>query len=373
MEKSLDIPTVEKLLYERVFNNIKDRKDRVSKGLVNSIPWGYQRFSEHVIGLEKKKIYHITAGPKAGKSKLANNMFIYNAYDYIINNNLSINLKVKYYCLEESKETLLSQFMSYTLFTKTKGKMVVSPSKLLSTENEIPQEVLDELEKHKEYILNFIKRVEYIEDIHHPFGIYSDLLKYAALNGKQTTKKVDWREKEIDDIYIPNDEEELVLAVVDHVSLLQPKKGAKKADAINELSGYMVKLRNKYGYSALLVQQQALAQTSIEGIKFNKGEPTIANLGDSKLTSRDIDISFGLYSPYINKIPEYEEYDVKFYKDNIRFLTVLASRHGGAGVKIPLYFNGAVNFFNELPIANSIEEEKRRLTIKQLRINEQKY
>lgn len=360
----------EKELYDRVVENIEERKIRVKEGLVNSIPWGFSRFSKHVIGLEKKKIYQVTAGPKAGKSKLTNAMFIYNAYDYIISNNLPINLKVKYYCLEESKETLISQFMSYTLFTKSKGKVVVSPAKLMSTEEELPQEVLDELKTHEDYIVNFIKKVEYIEDISHPFGIYSDLIKYANLNGKQLKKKVAWKNEEVDDIYIPNDKEELVLAVIDHVSLLSPSKGKTKAEAINELSGFMVKIRNKYGYSAVLVQQQALAQTSIEGIRFNKGEPTIANLGDSKLTSRDIDISFALYSPFDNKIDEYEGYDVGFYKDNIRFLTVLVSRHGGAGVKVPLYFHGGVNFFSELPKLGTVEEEKKKRTIRQIRINE---
>jgi len=111
------------------------------------------------------------------------------------------------------------------------------------------------------------------------------MLDYAKKHGKQTKKKVEWKDELVDDLYIPNNPEELVLAVIDHVSLLQPKKGAKTADAIKELSGYMVKLRNKYGYSSVIVQQQALAQTSMEGIKFNQGEPTIANLGDSKLTS----------------------------------------------------------------------------------------
>lgn len=362
--------TPDKELFDRVLSNIVERKERINKGLINSIPWGFERFSKHVIGLEKKKIYQVTAGPKCGKSKLTNNMFLYNAYDFLAKNNLPINLRVKYYCLEESKEALISQFMSFTLFVKTMGQMVVSPAKLMSTEKELPQEVLDELKIHEAYILGFIQRVEYIEDIHHPFGIYKDLLDYAKLNGTQTKKVQTWNKKEVDDLYIPNDPEEIVIAVIDHVSLLQPKRGHGKADAINELSNFMVQLRNKYSYSAILVQQQALVQSSMEGIKFNQGEPTIANLGDSKLTSRDIDISFGLYSPFENKVKEYEGYDITFYRDNIRFVNVLTSRHGGAGVKVPLYFNGATNFFSELPKPGTPEEAKKKLIITQIRNNE---
>ena len=336
-------------LYDRVLNKIEERKSRVAKGFVNSLPWPFERFSDNVIGLEAGKIYQVTAGPKTGKSKITNFMFIYSLYDHIIENNLTVKFIVKYFCLEESKESLVAQFMSYALFIKTKGKMTVSPATLMSTKNELPQEIIDELKKHKR------------------------LLDYAEINGTQLKKTVNYGQgdKEIDDVYVPNDPEEIVLTVVDHISLLH-SKGKSVADDITDLSGFLIKLRNKYNYSSLIVQQQALAQTSIEGIKFNQGEPTIANLGDSKLTSRAVDITFGLYSPFINKIPDYEGYNIKFYKDNIRFLSVLQSRHGGTGTKTPLYFNGAVNYFSELPKAGTPEETKLVKHITQIRKNELK-
>lgn len=352
--------------YSRVLDTIKERKERVAKGFINSVPWPFARFSEQVIGLEKKKIYQVTAGPKCGKSKIANFMFLYNTYDYLVENKLPINFKVKYFCLEESKETLVAQFMAYTLFTKSKGKTVVSVATLMSTEKELPQNIIDEIEQHQDYINGFLDIVEYIEDVSHPFGIFERFLSYSRKNGTQLKKKVSWRDEPVDDIYIPNNPDEIVLGVVDHVSLLKDK------EAISELLKYSVTLRNKYGYSMLIIQQQALAQTSIEGIKFNKGEPTVSGLGDNKLTSRDVDITFGLYSPFQNEIPEYKGYNVKYYRDNIRFLSVLQSRHGGTGVKSPLFFHGAVNYFSELPKASTPEEAKTQKNIAQIRINEAK-
>jgi len=359
-------------LYDRVIGEIKDRKVRIEKGLFNSIPWPFPRFNSEFSGLERAKIYQVTAGPKQAKSKLTNFMFVYNTYDYIWSNNLSIKLVVKYFCLEESKDTLVAQFMSHVLFVKTKGRMVVAKSTLMSTKSAIPEDVITELEKHKDYIIGFLKCVDYIEDIAHPFGIFKHLLEYAEHNGTQVKKKVKYGdvEKEVDDIYIPNDPEELVLTIVDHISLLQPTKGEGLADAITKLSSYLITLRNKYGYSSVIVQQQAMAQSSMEGLKFNNGEPTIANLGDSKLTARAVDVSFGIYSPFYNKIPEYEGYDIKFYRDNIRFMSVLISRDGGLGIKVPLYFNGACNFFSELPKPLSPEEDARKKNIQQIRNNE---
>ena len=42
-------------------------------------------------------------------------------------------------------------------------------------------------------------------------------------------------------------------------------------------------------------------------------------------------------------------YDIKYFKDNIRFLEILGGREGGGGTICPLYFDGAVNYFKELP------------------------
>jgi len=100
---------MENSLYDRVLDNIKARKARVKSGLVNSIPWPFARFGDQVVGLEKGKMYQVTAGPKTGKSKITNFMFVYSLYDYVVDNNLPVKFKVKYFCLEESKESLVAQ------------------------------------------------------------------------------------------------------------------------------------------------------------------------------------------------------------------------------------------------------------------------
>ena len=43
-------------------------------------------------------------------------------------------------------------------------------------------------------------------------------------------------------------------------------------------------------------------------------------------------------------------------KLNIRFLEILGGREGGGGTICPLYFDGAVNYFRELPHSNNTEE-----------------
>lgn len=92
----------------------------------------------------------------------------------------------------------------------------------------------------------------------------------------------------------------------------------------------------------------------------------MANLAESKLTCRDSNITFGIFSPFKFQIPEYNGYNIKHFKDQIRFLEILSSRDGGAGAICPLYFNGAVNYFKELPRS---DDEQAIKAVEQIVIN----
>ena len=58
----------------------------------------------------------------------------------------------------------------------------------------------------------------------------------------------------------------------------------------------------------------------------------------------------GLYSPFKFGKDFYEGYDIKKFRNNIRFMEVLEDRDYGANNQIcPLYFDGAASYFSELP------------------------
>ena len=65
----------------------------------------------------------------------------------------------------------------------------------------------------------------------------------------------------------------------------------------------------------------------------------------------------GLYSPFKYGIREYEGYDITKLRDNVRFMEVIEDRDYGANGQIcPLYFDGAVSSFAELPRVQDKEE-----------------
>ena len=48
-------------LFNRVFDNLIERRDRLLSGKINCIPWGLPRFENELPGIEKGKYYLLTA------------------------------------------------------------------------------------------------------------------------------------------------------------------------------------------------------------------------------------------------------------------------------------------------------------------------
>ena len=67
-------------------------------------------------------------------------------------------------------------------------------------------------------------------------------------------------------------------------------------------------------------------------------------------------VVLGLFSPFKYELPEYMHYDISKLRDNVRFLEVLVNRGGSPGGLVALYFDGAVNYFKELPRPENLAE-----------------
>lgn len=51
-------------LFDRVYDAIIERRDRILSGKENCIPWGLPRFEEVLPGIEQGKYYLVTANSK---------------------------------------------------------------------------------------------------------------------------------------------------------------------------------------------------------------------------------------------------------------------------------------------------------------------
>lgn len=54
-------------LFDRVYNDLIERRERLLSGKINCIPWGLPRFENELPGIEQGKYYLVSANSKVGK------------------------------------------------------------------------------------------------------------------------------------------------------------------------------------------------------------------------------------------------------------------------------------------------------------------
>ena len=271
-----------------------------------------------------------------------------------------VELKVLYFPLEETPERILQRFICWLLFDFTKGEIRISPRDLRSTTSPVDEEILDVIntDEIQDIIKYFEDHVIFPEETCNPTGIYKYCKQYAEEHGKVYTKLGKYKdelgvlhERQVFDRYEQDNPNEYRLIIIDTINLIDTERGMTLKQSMDKLSEYLAKyLRNRYNYSPVVIQQQAFESEGNEAFKLGKVRPSVAGLGDSKYTSRDSNVVLGLFSPFRFSLREYEGYDIIKFKDNIRFLEVCVNRDGEMGGICPLFFDGAVCHFHELPL-----------------------
>lgn len=346
-------------LRERVVANLEERRQRILDGQLNCIPSPFKRFSEDFIGIEQSCYYTITSFTKGGKSQFTSYTFIYKPLMFCYFTKADVDLKILYFPLEETPERIMQRFISWLLFDFSKGKIRVSPRELRSTTSPVSEEVLevinsDEFQDMLEY---FESHIIFPEEAANPTGIYKYCKNYAEEHGTVYTKIGKYKdefgvvqERQVFDRYEQDNPNEYRLVIIDTINLIDTERGMTLKQSMDKLSEYCAKyLRNRYNYSPVIIQQQAFDQEGNEAFKMGRVRPSVAGLGDSKYTSRDTNVVLGLFSPFRFALKEYEGYDISKFKDNIRFLEMIVNRDGEMGGLCPLFFDGAVCQFEELP------------------------
>lgn len=323
-------------LFKRALDRIEENKLKQ----YNCIPFEDKlpRISEFLSGIQKGRYHIVTGTSGSGKSQLTDDIFVFTPFEFVRSINKKLKLKIFYFSLELDGETKMHQWMAkriyenYGIRTSVDILRSVGKNRINDNIHMVVKETygyFDELEK----ILNFY------DGSYSPSNIIHEIENYSNLNGKY-----------IDDIYVPNDSDEYVIIIVDHASLLVNEKGLSTKLSIEKLSNYFVQAKNKYKYIPVLIQQQSAEKENVDHYKASKLEPSKDGLAESKLTYNDADIAMGIFQPQKHEIKNYRGYDILLLGDNYRNLSVFKNRFGtGANINIGMYFDGAVNYFKELP------------------------
>ncbi len=338
---------------------LDSRRDRILNGGVNCIPSKYKRFQNDFCGPEQSTYYVITSFTKGSKTQFVSDTFIFSVIVYLFFAKEDIDAKFIYFNLEETKERIMQRFMSWLLFKVSHKRIRISPKELRSTTSPVDESILDRLRQQDiQQILEFFEEhIVFPTEAPNPTGIYKYCKQYAEDHGTTYTRKVTIKDElgqpqeiEVFDHYEQDNPNEYRFIVIDTINLIDTERGMTLKQSIDKLSEYLAKyLRNRYHYSPIVIQQQAFESEGNDAFKLGRVRPSAVGLGDSKYTSRDANVTLGLFSPYRFGITEYLGYDISILKDRIRFLEVITNRDGEMGGILPLWFDGAVCDFQEMP------------------------
>lgn len=355
--------------FSSVLSYLQNRRDRAISGLYNCIPWPFQRFRSIFPGTQMGKLIVVTANQKVCKTKFCDFVYVYEPLFFMVKHP-EVRVKVLYFCLEESARKKYTEFLSHLLYRL--DDMIVSPTELESVDKDhpIPEEILKllETERYQVYIKKFEEMVEYIDYEKNPTGINKRCRDYAMEHGHLNFKTIEIRDpisgdplkKQIVDPinpYTPDDPEEYKIVILDNASNLSQESGMNKRETIEKMTKYAISLRDQLNFTFVLIQHQAQDKEGLESYKLNRIKPSSDGLADAKTTTRDANLVIGLYSPFKYGLTEYEKYNITIFRNNIRFMEILEDRDYGANGNIcPLYFDGAVSYFAELPRADNLTE-----------------
>lgn len=350
-------------LIERVIQTVEDRRAKILSGGVNCIPSPFNCFRYDFPGIELGTYYLVSGAAKASKSKITNYIFLFNTILYAYYHPELVRVKIFYGLLEEKAENITLKFMCYLLFHLSNHRIRVDIKTLKSVDqSRIVQPEIIELLKSPEYraILNFFEEhIVWIPD-RNPTGIFNAVEKYAKDHGTVHTKMVEGFDKPVFDFYVPNDPDEYVLCIIDHIGLISTERGWDLRTSIKKLSEYLKILRNKYNTIPVVVQQQNSETISLEALKANRIRPTQKGLLDCQDTARDCDVFMGITNPFSFEIREYLKYDITRLKGYARFIEMVQGRDGESNAVLGLYFDGATGYYTPLPKWNEEMELNRK-------------
>lgn len=357
---------------ERLVAYKKIQEDKKS-GKWNYIPFvSLPRLSAIVPGIIKGVGYLLGASSGVGKSQLARFLFIEEPLAFLKKYpDSGLSVKIIFNALEETEDEILDILIARRM--KTEYNIDISVMELNGNDaHYVPDHILTKIAECEDYFSELSKHLE-IVDIGNTYGFYKHVREYARRNGKFYRHGVevvipegaDWSKHNWDS-YTPNNPNEIVIVISDHIWLYSANtgQGESKYQTLENFSAQYCRriMNNKFGYATVNIQQFFVAS---EMQQFdNKGktivakiEPSIESFGDIKILIRDHLVVFGLFSPARHNLEEYRGYDINKLDDNFRGLFILKNRKGkGENKFIPLYFDGAINKFEELPKPDDITE-----------------
>lgn len=326
---------VESLL-EKIDDGIQGRNQGFSTGL--------DKLDSIIDGVTKQTYYVLFSNSGAGKTSLCLYSFVYRPLMEHLDDD---NFRIVYFSLEMAPEMLFAKLLSTYIFEKYNVELSVK--KLLSRKKgyTLPKEYYDIVKECIPWMNKVESKILIYDKAVNAKLVYAlvskDLENYGHF---ETTDK--------HKTYIPNNKDMVYEVVIDHISLVHPSTGKSLKQEIDDVSKYLLTLRNIAGISPVVIQQANRDQGNVERRKAGVSNFTLNDTKDSGGPVQDSEVVISIYNPHRDRLNSYRGYDISQLGDKFRVITVLKSRYGDSDVEIGVNYFGWINYWKELPKPDDI-------------------
>ena len=329
------------------FEQLKNEVRAGLEGRNNGIPMGFDRLNRY-IGIRKSMYFLVGGLTGSGKTSFIDDAFVLNPFDWFISQkDPKLKLRIIYRSMERSRTYKMAKWVARKIFLDQ--GVTIPVSKLLGWTEKMTPDEHDLFLMYEDYMNQMEEVITIIDGPENPVGIAKELKVHAMKNG--CIEQIDEYNKR----YIPNNENEITIVVLDHIGLLKTTTAQPtKKQAIDKMSDELRYARDFYGYTPVAVSQFNRDISNPIRQKNGDVEPQLEDFAESSQTQNDADVVLALFDPMRYKVADASFYDLNKLKDAqgakyYRSLRLIKNSYGEDDVRIGLGFMGQIGMFKELP------------------------
>lgn len=286
----------------------------------NYLDCGLPRIRKYYPGVTQGSYTVLFAESSTGKSAWADNSYLLHPYeDYKRRVALGdkMTLKIPYWSMEISMHRLLTKLIARKIYMdyreKYKTDLILPISYILSAgENRISQEHWDIVCSYKDYFEEMEDVLTIYDNQENPTLINSRLREIALSHGhmEEVTHFEGKALKNTFSRYVNDNHNFWCVPIIDSAHLQKVEEGLNEKGLIDRLSDYLLRARNVYNDSPVLIMQANRALSSTDRVKINRVRPQLSDIQGSSKPAQDANTVISLFSPYRYEIETYDGYDI---------------------------------------------------------------
>jgi replicative DNA helicase len=328
-----------------LYDNLEEAIHEGLSGKNEGLPTGFRRLDDY-ISLKKKMMISVIGSPGSGKSAITNYAFLLNPLDHAIKKNKDV--KIILFSMERSIIFTVAKWMCAKIFEET-GCDIDLKTLLGWSKNKMTEEQLAYVKMNKDYFKTLQERLVIYEGQRSPSDIFRIVKTFSEERGKE--KNITEFKKQ----YIPNNPEEHIIVIVDHLGLTKTNKEyPTKKQAIDRVVEHLQYFRDYLNYTVVPVSQLNRDLSNPIYKKLESFEPHLDNIKETGNIGEASDVVISLFDPLRYGTTDKMYGDVEIFRSPttgnkyFRSLSILKNSYGTDGVSIGTVFMGQNGLFREL-------------------------